>query len=55
MEATSDKKRITITRWIVVWSNEASAMYYERPDPVDIGGAVAIKEIIIEVEEGEGL
>jgi hypothetical protein len=30
-------------------------MYYTKPDPVDLGGAFAIKEITIEVEEGEGL
>jgi hypothetical protein len=30
-------------------------MYYTKPDPVDLGGAIAIKEITIEVEEGEGL
>ena len=55
MEVTSDKKRITITLWIVVWPNEASAMYSTKPDQVDLGGAFAIKEISIEVEEGEGL
>lgn len=55
MEPTKDKKRITITRWVVVWPSEASAMYCDKPDPVDIGGAFAIKEITIEVEEGEGL
>jgi hypothetical protein len=54
-QATSDKKRITITRWVVVWGNEVSAMYYAKPDPVDLGGAFGIKEITIEVEEGEGL
>jgi hypothetical protein len=55
MEATSDKKRITVTRWVVFWGNEQSAMFASKPDPVDLGGAFAIKEITIEVEEGEGL
>jgi hypothetical protein len=55
MEATNEKKRITITRWVVVWPGEASAMYYDKPDPVDLGGAFAMKDITIEVEEGEGL
>jgi len=30
-------------------------MFASEPDPVDLGGAFAIKEITIEVEEGEGL
>jgi hypothetical protein len=30
-------------------------MFASKPDPVDLGGAFAIKEITIEVEEGEGL
>jgi hypothetical protein len=55
MEATNDKKRITVTRWVVFWGNEQSAMFASKPDPVDLGGAFAIKEITIEVEEGEGL
>ena len=55
MEATDAKKRITVTRWVVVWPSEASAMYDAKPDPVDLGGAFAIKEMTIEVEEGEGL
>jgi len=55
MEATSEKKRITVTRWVVFWGNEASAMYNTKPDPVDLGGAFAVKEITIEVEEGEGI
>ena len=55
MEPISEKKRIAITRWVVVWLSEASAMYYTKPDPVDLGGAFAIKQITIEVEEGEGL
>jgi len=55
MEATNDKKRIAVTRWVVFWPSKASAMYNTKPDPVDLGGAFAIKEITIEVEEGEGL
>lgn len=55
MEATSEKKRITITRWIVVWPRQGTAMFASKPDPADLGGAFAIKEITIEVEEGEGL
>jgi hypothetical protein len=55
MEATSEKKRIAVTRWVVFWGNEQSAMFASKPDPVDLGGAFAIKEITIEVEEGEGL
>ena len=55
MEVTSDKKRITVTRWVVFWGNEQSAMFASKPDPVDLGEAFAIKEITIEVEEGEGL
>ena len=55
MEATNDKKRIAVTRWVVFWGNEQSAMYHTKPDAVDLGGAFAIKEITIEVEEGEGL
>jgi hypothetical protein len=55
MEATNDKKRITVTRWVVFWPRTGTAMYYTKPDPVDLGGAIAIKEITIEVEEGEGL
>jgi hypothetical protein len=55
MEATNDKKRITVTRWVVFWPSEASAMYDAKPDPVDLGGAFGIKEITFEVEKGEGL
>jgi len=55
MDAMTSKRRIKITRWVVVWSNEASAMYCAKPNPVDIGGAFAITEITIEVEEGDGL
>jgi len=55
MEATSEKKRISVTRWVVFWGNEQTAMFASKPDPVDLGGAFAIKEIAIEVEEGEGL
>ncbi len=55
MGPTSNKKRITVARWVVFWSNEQTAMFASKPDPVDLGGAFAIKEITIEVEEGEGL
>ena len=55
MEATNEKKRITVTRWVVFWGNEQTAMFASKPDPVDLDEAIAIKEITIEVEEGEGL
>ena len=60
MEPISDdrqkpKHKMTVVRWIAVWPRAGTAMYYIKPDPVDLGGAFAIKEITIEVEEGEGL
>jgi hypothetical protein len=54
MEATNEKKRIKIERWVVVYGNGEVNTLKTPPVPGSCG-RFAIKHIVFEVEEGEGL
>ena len=49
------KPRMKIERWIAIDSGGNASMYLSNPPPVVITSAFAIKHIVFEVEEGEGL
>ena len=49
------KPRKKIERWVAIDSGGNASMYLSNPPPVVMMSAFAIKHIVFEVEEGEGL
>ena len=49
------KPRMKIERWIAIDSRGNASMYISNPPPVVMTSAFAVKHIVFEVEEGEGL
>jgi hypothetical protein len=49
------KPRMKIERWIAIDSRGNASMFLSNPPPVVMTTAFAIKHIVFEVEEGEGV
>jgi hypothetical protein len=49
------KPRKKIERWIMVERHDACSMWITKPSQVETVNSFAVKHIVFEVEEGEGL
>jgi hypothetical protein len=49
------KPRKKIERWVVVERHEACSMWLIKPSHIETVNSFAVKHIVFEVEEGEGL
>jgi hypothetical protein len=49
------KPRIKIERWVLIWASGATETHECKPSRSDYPNVFAVKHIVFEVEEGEGL
>jgi hypothetical protein len=49
------KRRKKIERWIMVERHDACSMWITKPSHIETANSFALKHIVFEVEEGEGL
>jgi hypothetical protein len=49
------KPRKKIERWIMVERHDACSMWCTKPSQIETANSFAVKHIVFEVEEGEGL
>lgn len=49
------KRRKKIERWIMVERHDACSMWCTKPSQIETVNSFALKHIVFEVEEGEGL
>jgi hypothetical protein len=49
------KRRKKIERWVMVERHDACSMWINKPSDIETANAFAVKHIVFEVEEGEGI